>query len=82
MWQYSTIPNSGKLENSNHVEVYGENTVHDMPIFKIELAGNPNSCVIKINKQKFRALLDFGEEVSLIHTKVYKSLTTRPKLKK
>ena len=53
-----------------------------MPIFKIELAGNPNSCIIKINKQKFRALLDSGAEVSLIHTKVYKSLKNKPKLKK
>ena len=64
----------GKLENSNNVEAYGESTVHDMPIFKIELVGNPNSCIIKINKQKFRALLDSGAEVSLIHTKVCKSL--------
>ena len=68
-WQYSTPPNLQKLENSNHVEAYGECTVHYMPIFKIELAGNPNSCIIKINKQKFRALLDSGSEVSLIHTR-------------
>ena len=53
-----------------------------MPIFKIELAGNPKSCIIKINKQKFRALLDSGAEVSLIHTKEYKSLKNNPKLKK
>ena len=53
-----------------------------MPIFKIELAGNPNSCIIKINKQKFRALLDSGAEVSLIHTKVYKSLKNKPQFKK
>ena len=39
----------GKLENANHVEAYGESTVHDMPIFKIELVGNPNSSIIKIN---------------------------------
>ena len=52
-----------------------------MPIFKIEFEGNPSSCVIKINKQKFRALLDSGAEVSLIHTKVYKSLKNKPTLK-
>ena len=72
----------GKIENSNDVEAYGESTVHDMPIFKIELAGNPNSCKIKINKQKFRALLDTRAEVSLIHIKVNKSLKNKPKLKK
>ena len=52
--------NFRKLENSNHVEAYGESTGHDMPIFKIELAGNPNSCIIKINKQKFRAVSTLG----------------------
>ena len=41
-----------------------------MPTLKIEFAGNPNSCIIKINKQKFYALLDPGAEVSLIHTRV------------
>ena len=63
-----------ETRNSNHVEVYGESTVPDMPIFKIELASNPNSYIIKINKQIFRALLDSGAEVSLVHTKVYKSV--------
>ena len=53
-----------------------------MPVYKIELAGNPNSCVIKINSQKFRALLDSGAEVSLIHTRLYKSLKGLPKLRK
>ena len=53
-----------------------------MPIFKIELAGIPNYCIIKINKQKFRALLDSEAEVTLIHTNVYKSLKNKPKLKK
>ena len=55
--------------------------VHDMPIFKIELPGNPNSYIMKINKQKFRALLDSGAEISLIYRKVYKSLKNKPKLK-
>ena len=53
-----------------------------MPTFKIELAGNPNSCIIKTNKQKFCDLLDSGAEVSLIHTRVYNSLKQKPKLKK
>ena len=50
--------------------------------FKIEPAGNKHSCIIEIDKQKFRALLDSGAEVSPILTKVYKSLKTKPKLKK
>ena len=49
---------------------------------KVELAVNPNSCIIKINKELFHALLDSGAEVSLIHTRVYNSLKEIPKLKK
>ena len=52
-----------------------------MPTFKLELAGYPNSCIIKINKHKTHALLDSGVEVSLIHTGVYNSLHEKPKLK-
>ena len=33
-------------------------------------------------KQKLRALLNSLEDVSLMHTKVYKSLKNKPKLKK
>ena len=51
-----------------------------MPIFKVELAGYPNSCIIKINKNT--VLLDSRAEVSIIGTKVYKSLKNKPKLKK
>ena len=36
---------------SNQVEAKGGSKLdNDMPTFKIELAGNPNSCVMKINK--------------------------------
>ena len=53
-----------------------------MPSFKLELAGSPNSCMTKINKQKFHALFDFGAEISLIQTIVYNSLKEQPNLKK
>ena len=52
---------------------------NDIPAFKIDHAGNPNSCIIKINKQKFHALLDSGLEVSLSHVRVYNSLKTKTK---
>ena len=52
-----------------------------MLTFKIELMGNPNSCIIKINKQKFCVLLDSGVKVSLIYARVYNSLKEKPKLK-
>ena len=73
----------GKLIHSNHIEASGESRLdNDMPVFKIELAGNPNSCIIKINKQKFCTVLDCGAEVSLIHARVYNSLKEKPNLKK
>ena len=72
-----------KLVHSNHVEANMESKLdNDMPIFKIELAGNLNSCIIKIKKQKFCALLGSGAEISLIHAGVFNSLKEKPKLKK
>ena len=61
----SAKPEPGKLVHSNHVEAIGESKLDiDMSTFKIELAGHPNSCIIKMNKQKFCGLLDSGAEVS------------------
>ena len=52
----------------------------DIPTYKINLAGSPNSCIIKIGKNKFRSLVDTGAEVSLMHRRVYDSLKVKPKL--
>ncbi|MEW8547172.1 MAG: retropepsin-like aspartic protease, partial [Candidatus Thiodiazotropha sp.] len=49
---------------------------------KINLTGNSNSCLIKIQKQKVRSLLDTGSETCLISYKFYKSLKNKPPLKK
>ena len=54
----------------------------NMPRYKIELAGNPNSCIIRINNQKYHALLDSGAEVSFVHSRIYNCLRHKPKLKK
>ena len=54
----------------------------NVPIYKIELVGNPNSCIIRINNQKYCALLDSGAEVSLVHSRIYNCLRDKPKLKK
>ena len=61
-----------KSENKNMTE--------DIPTYKINLAGSPNSCIIKIGKNKFRSLVDTGAEVSLMHRRVYDSLKVEPKL--
>ena len=43
--------NQGKLVHSNHAKANGESKLYNnMHMFKIEPAGNPNSCIIKINK--------------------------------
>ena len=78
----------GKLAYSNCTEANGKSIIDannrgdNMLTYRVELAGNPNSCIIKINNQKFPTLLDSGAEVSLINTKVYKSLKGLPKLRK
>lgn len=51
-----------------------------MPVYKIALAGNPNSCMIKIGKTNFRTLVDSGAEVSLMHQRVFQNLKDKPKL--
>ena len=51
-----------------------------MPVYKIELLGNPNSCLVKKGKQNFRSLVDSGAEVSLIHSRAYQNLKDKPKL--
>ena len=62
-WRQDWLPRSakpelGKLVDPKHVEASGESKLdNNMPMFKINLAGNPNSCIIKINRKTFHALL-------------------------
>ena len=51
-----------------------------MPVYKIDLLGNPNSCIAKIGKQNLRSLVDSGAEVSLINSRAYQNLKDKPKL--
>ena len=52
----------------------------NIPKYDVLVAGNPSSCLLKIEKQTFRALLDSGADCSLIHYDVYKNLKHKPKL--
>ena len=50
-------------------------------IIKISsISKGPNSLLIKFEKQKYKALLDSGAEVSLISRRVYDSFKIKPKL--
>lgn len=51
-------------------------------IFSVNLNKNPNSCIIHIGKNRYRALVDTGAEVSLMHRRVYDSLKIKPKLQR
>ena len=42
--------------------------------FDINVSGSPNSCLVKIGKEKFRTLVDTGAECSLMHRCVYDQL--------
>ena len=48
--------------------------------FKINVSGSPNSCLLKIGKQRYRTLVDTGAECSLMHRRIYDQLKNRPKL--
>ena len=50
--------------------------------YKVNISGNPNSCIVFIGKQKFRCLVDTGAECSLMHRRVYDNLKNKPKLLK
>lgn len=53
-----------------------------MPTVTINAVENPNSCIIKIGKQKVRPLLDTGAAVSLVNSYVNRSLNDHFKLSK
>jgi len=44
------------------------------------LAGNPNSCLLKIQGQSIRSLLYTGADISLIHKKIFNKLKNKPKI--
>lgn len=48
--------------------------------FKISVSGSPNSCLVKVGKQRFRTLVDTGAECSLMHRRIYDQLKNKPKL--
>ena len=54
----------------------------DAPIYVIGTMGSPNSITIRLGSRNFRALVDTGAEVSVISTKLYRSLHPRPVLEK
>ena len=45
--------------------------------FKISVSGSPNSCLVKIRKQ--RTLVDIGAECSLMHRRIYDQLKYKPR---
>ena len=67
-----------------HNEVYakGDENIenYSQRKFKINISGSPNSCLVRIEKQKFRTLVDTGAECSLMHRRIYDKLKNKPKL--
>ena len=50
--------------------------------YLVNLTGNPNSCLIKIEKQRVRCLIDSGATTSLISWKFYNNLIFKPGLQR
>ena len=69
---------AGKLEASLYCEANKEK--HDTSTYKISLAGNPNSCALKIGNQTYRALVESGAFLSLLGMNVYKALKVKQKI--
>ncbi|MEW8091488.1 MAG: retropepsin-like aspartic protease, partial [Candidatus Thiodiazotropha endolucinida] len=56
------------------------NITENTKTFRINVSGNPNSCIVRIDKQKYRSLVDTGAECSLMHRRIYDQLKFKPKL--
>lgn len=52
-----------------------------MSTYCIAVAGNPNSCSIRVGKYKIRALVDSGAEVSLINRRTFNLFKQKYQLK-
>ena len=50
--------------------------------FCIKLAGSPNSCVIQVQGQRYRALVDTGAQISLVHRRAFEKLKGKHQLDK
>ena len=61
---------------------YGYNIKGNLPqkTYKISVSGSPNSCLVKIGRQRFRTLVDTGAECSLMHRRIYDQLKNKPRL--
>ena len=66
----------------NEVDAKGDENIknYSQQKFKINILGSPNSCLVRIDKQKFRTLVDTGAECSLMHRRIYDQLKNKPKL--
>ena len=60
----------------------GSSNDNSLPTLTINYARNPNPAIIRINNQKFRALIDSWTGTCLMHSKVYYSFKGVPKLSK
>ena len=65
----------GTKSNKNNIN---ENSPQET--FKISVSDSPNSCLVKVGKQRIRTLVDTGAECSLMHRRIYDQLKDRPKL--
>ena len=48
--------------------------------YKISVLDSPNSCLVKIGKQRYRALIDTVSEGALMHCRIYDQLKNKPRL--
>ena len=72
----------GSLQKEVTVESYNNSNKNNISTYRVNVSGNPNSCIVFIGKQKFRSLVDTGAECSLMHRRVYDNLKNKPKLLK
>ena len=81
-----TTKSAGKLGHSLHKEVNAKsfdskiNGNSPQKTYKISVSGNPNFCVVKLEKQRYITRVDSGAECSLMHRRIHDQLKNKPRL--
>ena len=67
-----------KLRRPVWIEANGQ-AKHNVHKYKINISDSPNSISLNVGKQKYRALVDSGAELSLMRYLVYNNLSNKPR---
>ena len=51
-----------------------------MKTLNLNLSSNPNSCLLIVDKNRYRSLIDSGADCSIINKRIYNQIPNKPPL--